>query len=72
MGKSELKAISEAYTKIYEMEVGEEPSDHKQRMINNVSEIASVAQRIMQGEVRPEDGERLMELAKQIESEYKD
>lgn len=72
MNKSELKSISEAYTKIYEMEVGEEPEDHKQKMINSVSEIASIAQRIIQGDVRDGDGERLLDIAKQIASEYKD
>jgi hypothetical protein len=70
--KSEIKALTEAYTKIYEMEVNGEPEDHKQRMINLVSEIAGIAQRIIQSDLRPEDGERLMELAKDIESEYKE
>ncbi len=70
--KSEMKALTEAYTKIYEMEVGEEPEDHKHRMVNSAAELASIAFRIKKGEVRPEDGDRLMDIAKKIEMEYED
>ena len=72
MKKTELRSISEAYTKMYEMEGSDEPEDHKQRMINSVSEIAAIAFRIKRGDVRSEDGDRLIEIAKKIESEYKD
>jgi hypothetical protein len=48
-----------------------ESTDHKQRMINNAAEIASVAVRISKGDVRPDDGDRLLEIAKKIETEYK-
>jgi hypothetical protein len=47
-----------------------EPEDHKQRMINIAAEIAGVATRISAGNVRSDDGDRLLELAKSIQSEY--
>lgn len=47
-----------------------EPEDHKQRMINLAAEIAGIATRLSAGNVRSDDGDRLLELAKSIESEY--
>lgn len=48
-----------------------EPEDHKQRMVNFAAEIAGIATRLSTGNVRNDDGDRLLELAKSIESEYK-
>lgn len=47
-----------------------EPEDHKQRMKNIAAEIAGVATRISMNDVRPDDGNRLLELAKNIQAEY--
>ena len=62
------------FNEIAKRYIGEEisePIDHKQKMVNIASEIAGISTRISRGEVRTDDGERLLELAKSIEAEYK-
>jgi|LakMenE01Jun11ns_1017448.scaffolds.fasta_scaffold9909681_4 hypothetical protein len=47
-----------------------EPEDHKQRMKNIAAEIAGIATRISMNNVRSDDGDRLLELAEKIQTEY--
>lgn len=68
--KKDLINISEVYNKVYESSIGE-PVDHKQKIVNLASEIAAIATRVSSLKVRRGDGERLLELAREIESEYK-
>ena len=67
--KNELYNISEAYSKVYESGMGE-PPEHKNKMKNLASEIAAIAYRIGRLKVRKDDGDRLMQIAKDIEGEY--
>lgn len=69
--KKDLLNISEAYGKIFESGI-EEPPEHKQKMKNVAAEIASIAYRVKSFKVRKDDGDRLIQLAKDIEGEYND
>jgi len=70
MKKNELYNISEAYSKVYESDIGE-PPEHKNKMINLASEIAAIATRISSMKARRGDGDRLMQIAHDIEGEYR-
>lgn len=67
--KKDIVNISEAYGKVFESGVGE-PPEHKQKMKNVAAEIASIAYRVKNLKVRKDDGDRLMQLANDIEREY--
>lgn len=67
--KNDLLNISEAYSKVFESGIGE-PPEHKQKMKNVAAELAAIAYRVKALKVRKDDGDRIMELAKEIEGEY--
>lgn len=67
--KTDLLNISEAYNKVFESGIGE-PPEHKQKMKNVAAELAAIAYRVKALKVRKDDGDRIMELAKEIEGEY--
>ena len=69
--KNELQNISQMYSKIYESGTIGEPPEHKNKMINLATELATIAYRVSQLKVRRDDGDRLMKIAKDIEQEYK-
>lgn len=67
--KKDLVNISEAYGKVFESGIGE-PPEHKQKMKNVAAELAAIAYRVKALKVRKDDGDRIMDLARQIENEY--
>ena len=67
--KKDIANISEAYGKVFESGIGE-PPEHKQKMQNVAAELAAIAYRVKALKVRKDEGDRIMELAKEIESEY--
>ena len=67
--KKDLVNISEAYGKVFESGMGE-PPEHKQKMKNVAAELAAIAFRVKALKVRKDDGDRIMDLARQIENEY--
>jgi hypothetical protein len=67
--KKDITNISEAYGKVFESGIGE-PPEHKQKMQSVATELAAIAYRVKALKVRKDDGDRIMELAKEIESEY--
>lgn len=67
--KNDLLNISEAYSKVFESGIGELP-EHKQKIKNVAAELASIAYRVKALKVRKDDGDKIMELAKEIEGEY--
>ena len=67
--KKDIANISEAYVNMFESGIGE-PPEHKQKMQNVAAELAAIAYRVKALKVRKDDGDRIMELAKEIESEY--
>ena len=68
--KKDLVNISEAYGKVFESGIGE-PPEHKQKMKNVAAELAAIAYRVKALKVRKDDGDRIMDLARQIENEYR-
>lgn len=67
--KKDLANLSEAYVKVFESGIGE-PPEHKQKMKNVAAELAAIAHRVKALKVRKDDGDRIMNLSKDIENEY--
>jgi len=63
-------SLETVYRSLYEDNNEESGIDHVKIMTNVASELADIAQRIKDGTIKPDDGDRLMDLAKTIEEEY--